>query len=415
MSLDLAVLRAIKRKEQFDKVEKFISNGTMDDNTKVMVTCFRTYYQMHPSDVMIDMDIFRHLFFHRWYPRLTKETQEVYSILIDRICDDITLEQQASIVNALIENELATNVANDIEEFQNEGEFDIIERVMARSQEAKKLQEVVATASYATVQTLTEKPESSVCFKWPLPTLAQTCRPMSGSDNIAIVALTDVGKTGLTLQFAVSMARQTHKPIIWFNNEGARERIQYRAYAMMLGQKVSVVKQLLDAGTLGAYLEQAMGRPDPVRIYDVHGMNTDQLQELIKRTHEEEGVGAVIWDMLSNVALKNAASFSRDDKVIEAKYQYTRELGTIYDFPNIITCQQSHDKEWRQWPTKDCMKDTKIGAQGALDMILYMTQPEEASKETTRYICAPKNKLALEGAPTLRLECKYDKSFGVYE
>ena len=102
------------------------------------------------------------------------------------------------------------------------------------------------------------------------------------------------------------------------------------------------------------------------------------------------------------------------DKIMEAKYQWTRMLGTKYDYPNIMTCQQSHDKEWVQWPSKHMMKDSKIGVQGALDMILFITQPEEASKEAQRFLCAPKNKLSLEGQPTLRMECRFNKALGLY-
>lgn len=414
MSLDLAVLRVIKRKEQFDKVEQFISNTGIDENTKVMVTCFKAYFVAHPNDLVIDMDIFRHLFFNKWYPKLNKETTEVYSLFIDRICDDVTLEQQASIVNALIENEMVTLLANDIEEYQNEGEFDIVHRVASRQEAAKQLMEIVATCDYGTLDTLDLKPESSCRYLWHLQSLAMSCRPVEGGDNIAVVALSDVGKTSFVSQMMVSIARQTTKPIIWLNNEGPRERVQYRMYGMMLGVPKSEIMKMRTAGTLRQALHDQFGRDDPIRIYDIHGFTTAQIEELIKNVHEEHGVAAVLWDMIANIEMTNASQYSRDDKVMEAKYQWTRMLGTKYDYPNIMTCQQSHDKEWVQWPSKHMMKDSKIGVQGALDMILFITQPEEAAKEAQRFLCAPKNKLSLEGQPTLRMECRFDKTLGLY-
>ncbi len=413
-SLDLAVLRVIKRKEQFDKVEQFITNTGIDENTKTMIACFKRYYEAHPNDAIIDMDIFRHLFFMKWYPKLTRETKDVYSIFIDRICDDVTLEQQASIINALIENDMVTLIANDIDDYQNEGEFDIVQRVAQRHEAAKQMMEIVATCDYGTIETLKEKPKSSCSYRWHMRSLALAMRPIEGGDNIAVIALSDVGKTSFSAQLMVAIAKQTTKPIIWLNNEGPRERVQYRMYGVMLRRPKSQIVQMLEEGTLNDALTAEFGRPDPVRIYDVHSFNSAQIEELLKNVHEEFGIAAVLWDMIANITLVNANSFSRDDKIEEARYKWTRMLGTRWDYPNIMTCQQSHNKDWVKYPSKHEMKDSKVGVQGALDLMLFITQPEEAAMERVRFMCAPKNKLALEGVPALRLECRFDKTLGIY-
>ena len=47
--------------------------------------------------------------------------------------------------------------------------------------------------------------------------------------------------------------------------------------------------------------------------------------------------------------------------MLEEKYQWVRQLGVIYDFPNIATSQQSYNKEWQKWPDKGELKDRLVG------------------------------------------------------
>lgn len=415
--IDLAVLRVMKRREQYDKIKGFIPDSSLDEHTKLVLDCYRRYYELHPTADLIDMDVFRSLFFSQWNRTLNQDSVNTYNVLIDRCCDDVSEEQRANIVNMLIELEMATYVANDIEEYDAGEEIDIVRRLEHRVKVAKEKLEIINDVAFATTASLKEKRVSNVKYQWPLPCLAQKCRPVEGGDMIIIAALSDVGKTSLTMMLAVAFSVQTKYPIIWFNNEGPKERVQKRAYGMMLGATTEQIEAWIDDDTLDQRLFQVYGREHPIRIYDIHGKNNLQLENLIEQVIEKEGgIGGVVWDMIDNIPYRSGSNLTRKDEILEEKYQWARQLGVIHDFPNLATSQQSYNKEWQKWPDKGELKDSKVGKQGASDMILFMTQPVEHAKETFRYISAPKNKLALPSAPSVHDECRFDKARGfVYQ
>ncbi|CAM0008011.1 DnaB-like replicative helicase [Vibrio phage K436] len=410
--IDLAVLRVVKRREQWDKVQGYIPESSLDEHTRLLLEDFRRYYALHPTATAIDMDIFRSLFFQQFHRTLNKESVETYNTLINRVCDDVSAETQASIVNMLVELELVTAIANDIEEYEAGEEIDIVDLLERRVGRTKDKLEIISAAAYGTIESLVERRESGVRYKWCIPGLQQTCRDIEGGDMIIIAALSDVGKTSFTLQQIIACSVQTQKPIIWFNNEGPKERIQLRMYGMMLGIGSDLVKQYITDGTLAERLFNIYGRPDPIRIYDVHGMDNRQLEDLIKKVAESEGVGGVVWDMLDNVPFRGNNSNSRTDQILEEKYQWARQLGVLYDYPNFATSQQSYNKEWQKHPDKGELKDSKVGKQGACDMLIFMTQPVEHTKETFRYISAPKNKLSLPEAGQVRIDARFNKALG---
>lgn len=411
--IDLAVLRVMTQREQWDKVKGYVPTSALDEHTKMVLEDYRKYYDMHPEAENIDMDGFRSLFFGLWHRSLNQESINTYNILLDRCCTPVTAETQAAIVNMLIELELVTEVANDIQEYDAGEEIDVVARMEHRVKVAKEKLEVISTCGYATLETLDEKAESSVEYAWPCNYMNQHWRKVVGGDFLIIAALTDVGKTAFTMMLAVCFSVQTKYPILWFNNEGQKERIQRRAYGMMLGVGSDQIEAWRLDGTLGQRLHQIYGRPDPIRIYDTHRLDSRQLEDLAERVIEAEGgIGGIVWDMLDNVKVKNGGGDARTDQILEAKYQWARELGAIHDFPNLATSQQSANKEWQQWPAASELKDSKVGKQGAADMVLFITKPEEPAKDSFRYISTPKNKLAKDTAPTTRLDMRFDRTTG---
>lgn len=416
-AIDLAVLRVMKRRKEWDKVKNFVPKSALDDHTKLILDGYRRYYDMHPNDEVIDMDVFRSMFFNVWNRTLTTEMVNAYVVLLDRCCEDVTPEQRATIVNTLIELELAMKAGNLIMEYEGGAEIALVPTLLGEVEAAKKKLEIISTAAYATVESLAEKKQSNVRYMWHLKGMAEHCRPVEGGDMIIVAGLTDVGKTSFTLNLTVMFTVQTRYPWLWFNNEGPKERIQKRAYGMMFGVGTEQIDAWEADGSLAARIEQIYGHAHPLRIYDVHGMSNVQLEDLIQRVIDEcGGVGGVVWDMLDNVPFKGSSAALRTDQQLEEKYQWARQLGVIHDYPNIATSQQSENKEWQQWPAKHELKDSKVGKQGACDMLLFITQPEEHAKETFRYISAPKNKLAKPTAPRMRIEARFNKLVGcVYE
>jgi replicative DNA helicase len=417
MSLDLAVLRVLKHRSYHEKVSRFVINANHDKNTAIIAADFKKYWDMHPTDTLVDMDVFRSLFFNKWHQGMSTATIEVYQKLLDRVCAEVTVEQAASIVNSLIEVNLATEVANDIAAYEEGDDIDILRRIEKRCTDASELLEVQVSDDYATLDSVERQGESSVSYGWPLKCMSEHFRRVQGGDHIIIAARPDTGKTSLTMLIAVCwamyQAKTDKKPILWFNNEGSKNRILYRMYGIMLGLTRSQIDMLKQAGTLREHIVARFGTAEPIRIYDTHKEADFQLEERIKRVAATEGVGGVVWDMLDNVKFTSEPSSSRTDEILETKYQWSRQLGVIYDYPTLATSQASMDAEGEKWPELRMLKDSKTGKQGATDVVMYMGMETDPERAAFRYISAPKNKLAKEGSPTFRAETLFNRDIGL--
>ena len=89
-----------------------------------------------------------------------------------------------------------------------------------------------------------------------------------------------------------------------------------------------------------------------------------------------------------------------DERVLEAMYQQTRNLGIKYDCPIIATSQISNEGDGLLYPSKGMLKDSKTGKQGACDAMIMIGQANDQNMAGIRGISTPKNKLKLEGKPS---------------
>lgn len=413
--IDIALLRACKHKSEWDKLRGYIFEAALDEHTKVLLVCFKKFYEAYPDTELIDMDTFKFMFFQRWYPNLSQDAVNTYNSLFPHIVPDLPYEQQVGLVNTLIEQELCTLAANDIDDYSNGEEIDVITVLEKRIEVAKDKVKIIANTDFGTIESLADKLESSCQYQWPLPCLMNKMRPLEGGDQVILAALSDVGKTSFTGFLVCFFSLQTNKPWLWLNNEGSKERIQKRLYGMLLASESEQIDAYIKDGTLRQRLLQRCGRDidDVIRVFDVHGKSNKQIEELLKNTHESTGIGGVVWDMLDNVKYISANHLSRRDEVLEEMYQWSRELGVKYDYPTFATSQQSANTEWQKFPDKMELKGSKVGKQGASDVIMFLTQETEASRDTYRYLSTPKNKLAIPTAPSVQDELRWNKRFGV--
>lgn len=412
--LNLALLRVCKYKEEYDKVRSHIFEPSLDEHTKVLLDSYNRYFNQYTEATCIDMDMFRHMFYNVWYKKLSQDVVNTYNALFDHICTDVTYEERVGLINSLVDERFATELANHIEDYESGEEFSIVHAVEQQVIQAKEQLEIANNQSYGTIESLRENKESACKYQWPLPCLAEKMRPLEGGDAIGIAALTDVGKTSLTLFFVTFFAHQTTKPWLWFNNEGTKERIQKRAYGMMLAATSNQIDAWIEDGSLSSRIEEKYGRPPEqvLRVFDSHGKSNVFIEEQIKQTYETDGVAGVTWDMLDNVRFVGQQLAAKHE-VLEQLYQWARETGVKYDYPTLETSQQSANQEWQKWPGKEELKGSKVGKQGAMDVLMFMTQPVEAAKDTERFLSTPKNKLAIPTASAVQEALRWNKMYGI--
>jgi replicative DNA helicase len=161
---------------------------------------------------------------------------------------------------------------------------------------------------------------------------------------------------------------------------------------------------------LDEYL-QIVGGPGKIRVYDVHGWDTNKVEDLLAAIG---GVGLVVFDMLDNVKWKDGRADARTDQLLEAQYQWARELSVAVDAPVIVTSQVSQDGAGLQFPALHMLKDSKTGKQGACDVVLMIGKSDDPLLNHNRFLSVPKNKLEREGQPPLMESVIFDRARGIY-
>jgi replicative DNA helicase len=410
--IDLALLRVIKYKEQFDKVYRYIPNSAIDKRTRAIAHDIKRYFELHPDEERIDIEAFRSLFFTLWHRNLKEDDCEYYNKILTQIERDEPEAIKKSLVNQLLELEFATRAGNIIEEYHQGEDIDVVPQITQLCEEVRSTLERSNNFEYAELcEDLMVDDLSGSGLKWALPCLNDVMRPLRGGDAVIVAARPDAGKTTFLTHNLAVMATQTSLPIIWLNNESKKERILKRSLQSALNATNSELVAKQRAGTMLDEYLSVVGSRDKFRVYDIHGWTSYQVEELLETIGD---VAVVVFDMLDNVKFPTSRSSDRTDQILEHMYQWARELSVKIDAPVLATSQVSNEGSGLQFPLEHMLKDSKTGKQGACDVILMIGKSDDPMLENSRFLSVPKNKLKIEGSETLMEEVLFDRDRGRY-
>jgi replicative DNA helicase len=178
------------------------------------------------------------------------------------------------------------------------------------------------------------------------------------------------------------------------NNEGPGRRIIPRLYQSALNLSMTEMKEQHQAGLLVSAYREAVGRLDRIRVIDVHGFNTGQIEAIL----EESNPGVIVYDMIDNI--RGFSGEARTDLQLEEMYKWARERSVKFDCIGLATSQISNDGDGMQFPTLGMLKDSKTGKQGACDFQLMIGASNDPGLAKSRFISLPKNKLRKPDGPS---------------
>lgn len=392
--VDVRILQVLRTRKEFSALRQFVPVHALDPHTKVLLDDYAEYFQKFDG-ADIDYDTFMSWFEKFQHPKLKEEQKAVYrqtmrTALQGEIPDGI----KEGLLAELRELRLAHQTAFALQKW-NDGDLPDLTGVISRALEQYKLDKGVSEDVWVKPDIegylAQERDESGL--HWPLLALEATTRPLRPGDFLIAAARPGKGKTSFLAFLLTAWARQLPAPlnIIWLNNEGKGERIYPRLYQSALKTGIRGMLTLNAQGKLHSEYAAAVGRMDRIRVLDIHGMSTSQVDLLL----EQHNPGLIVYDMLNNIKVTEHAQ--RNDLDVESLAQWARERSVKYDAVGIATWQLSAEAEGVLYPPMSALKDSKTGLQGACDGILMLGTSNTPGMESIRGLSMVKTKMQREG------------------
>lgn len=390
--IDIQLLRLMRVRSDFNKIIGAVNVEALETKTKALVRAIERYYKKHQSHGKIDFSVFIPFMERNVYPDLEDTDKEMYRGIITNMAKNYPdSDTRKAILHSIHELNFVHSMYNIAEMYNNSEDIDPVAAMTAVMDKYKlgvgvgKLPEVDEDIDY-----LLDDMDNDSGIHWRLPCLNECMRPARGGDFGILAARPDQGKTSFLCSELTFMAPQLPegRPILWLNNEGPGFAIRPRLMQAALNCTMQDLVDMKEAGELYDRYYEAVGGKDRIRIMDIHGYNTGQVESLI----EDTTPAIIVYDMIDNIY--GFGESARTDLQLEKMYQWAREKAVKYDAFALATSQISAEGIDETFPGLGMLKDSKTGKQGACDFQLMIgsreTKPEFAS---TRWLSLPKNKL----------------------
>ena len=415
------MLRLLRTKEKYDKLIRSVPKHVLDEKSAIILDDFGKFFREFPDVVSIEEEPFWLWFRSFAHPKLNDEQRAFYKTFLAKVQEPVPEELESGLMARLVAADTASKLVTIVEKF-NEGEEidlgsamrDIVERFEMDCDRKVKTPWVQDD-----INDLLQDDADDRGFHWRLSEINASLRPLRPGDFGILAGRPDTGKTTFVTDQLTFFAAQVEelfpgqqRTILWFNNEGPGKRIVSRLYQSALNATMQDLVQRSQAGTIGQdYIAVTGGRPDIIRVFDVHDFWNHEVEDIIRTTPP----AIIVFDMVDNIKFGGGTNNNgtRTDQLLEAMYQWARIIAVKHDCVVLATSQISADGENLAYPTLGMLKDSKTGKQGAADFILTIGYNQDFP--LTRYLGLTKNKLArVGGNKQLRAETNFDGNRGRY-
>jgi len=411
--IDIQILKLMRVRSDYNRIIGAINLEALDAKTRNMVKAIGRYYTKHKSHGQIDFTVFIPFMERAVFSGFDETDVEVYRSIAKNMAKNYPdATTRGYILESIHDANLAHAAYKVIEDYTAGEEVELIQ----------EFRELVGTYDMAIGKlALPEVPENiddlldnlnnDAGVHWRLPCLNEAMRPLRGGDFGVLAARPDQGKTSFVCSELTFMAPQLPegRPILWMNNEGPGYAIRPRLMQAALNCNTEGLLRMKDEGTLYSAYYEAVGGKDRIRVMDIHGWNTGQVEALIA----EVTPGLLVYDMVDNI--NGFGDAARTDLVLEKMYQWARNMAVKYDAISLATSQISAEGIDEMYPGLGMLKDSKTGKQGASDFQLMIGSKEtQAEFASTRWLSLAKNKLRRMGSDSLRAQVVFDRDKARY-
>jgi replicative DNA helicase len=397
-----------------------VPRGALQETTRTILTAYGRMFKEQPALRELTAEVFIP-YFHMLHPKLDDDRRSLLATALGMAFAPPVPQSHDALIPRLAEARLALDLQTIGDRYGAGEDID----VLAETRAAHERVEQWSQGGQQDAQCLTdigdilEASANDEGLQWRWPCISRNLKPMRPGDFYIFAAGVDSGKTSALADNVTFMASQMQafygeqRDILWLNNEGDSERIVERTWQaaldMTMEQMVELNRKPADDDhkecrtLLRQMYKQAMGgRMGALRIMSIHGWDSGQVERLVRK----HNTGLVVFDMIDNVQFAGSAAGERTDQKLEAQYQWARQLGVTgggrgpgHGFPVIATSQVNGDAAYEPYPAQTQLKDSRVGKQGAADVIVTMGRVADPELEKQRYIGTSKNKRGRTGMP----------------
>ena len=369
-----------------------------DKEARCIINEVGKYWKTYEDDPF-SMEVFA----QKFYNDVPCTPQEV--LFYNSVFEDMLKPPNSNLAANMIQQLRTMEFNKAIEEVQTSytigEEVDLYESIRKLTEQFKGDIQRSGSDDYckASIQDIMQDNDNGSALDWKLDCLRRSMPGIRTGMQIIVGLRPGMGKTSFCADNGVhwlqsTFAKESQRPIVWFNNEGKKIRVKGSFVRAALGMDFpEISKKGWDWAD--RTFNELLGGEDMLRIYDVHGKDSAYIERII----DKDRPFVVFWDMLDNVRhTGNNTANDRQDQKLEALYQWARECAVRYDFLSIPTSQVSVEGAGLQWIPDSCLKDSKTGKQGACDAIITIGTKDKLGFENSRYIYIPK---AFKGSPLI--------------
>lgn len=398
MNIELYILKALLKKENFLKFSSFVSKAKLKIDYGDIYRLHETvedYFKDHDSDLTLD-DL--GLWFKRCYPGESKTGLALIEKVIDQMRN---IEAKDELVETYFKESEERKRATDLglaalkvaEGKGDAAEFRQLCFDFAKEKETQKIE--VERFVTDDLDILLSETKNAQGLHWRHKILNQMLGPLRKGDFGFLFARPETGKTTILADSATHFATQTEKPILWFNNEEEGKKVMARCYQAHFG---ITFRQLSENANdfKERYKKEMAGK---IRLYDGASISRSDVERVVS----EVSPALIIFDQIDKI--KGFAD-DRYDLELKALYQWARELAKEY-CPVIGVCQAGGTGEGKRWLSMDDVDSSKTSKQGEADWILGIGKTNQEGFENVRHLHLCKNKLI--GGPDTLPELRHGK------
>lgn len=413
MSHDLLLLQCLKDRETFERLLPAVPMEVLQAETKAVLKGLRAFYKEVRS---YDADAFRTYMLGLKLKGTDEATRNVYATLLDAMALPPEATGQQFLLTRLREARASQMAAEAVAKYEAGEDVDIVAALTGVVDSALTAEQKLSMDPQCRddIGDILFEEENDVGFHWRNPSMNRAIRPLRAGDFCILAASVDAGKTTWCASEVTNFAQQVdtlypgeNRSILWLNNEGMSRRIVSRTWQAATRMTMPQMVEAHKAGTLRQqYIDAIGGRGGALRVMSIHEYTTGDVERLF-RAHPP---AIVLFDMVDNVRFSGEVNNGgqRTDQILEALYQWARLMAVKYDAAMIATSQLSVDGFGMQFPLQHMLKDSKVGKQGAADLILTLGKVADPTYDNVRWIGAPKNKLRRASAGSLRAMVEFN-------